>query len=239
MAPLPTITPHLSASASVGLKAKKRVPGAAAEEAEEAAGSVKRRPLEVSTHFLRDDEEHHLALKIKLPAEFDERSVQECIVQPFIEAYDAQFPDAPASGYAPFVMIKVRIWSGPRPCAADKWREADRFGAEDVQTAEKPVDCLVDTMEPVSILRGRAHNKLKPAIEVELVAVRSTALVVREVANRELVVRGDELSAMLVDTAADPAEMHAIVDAAIAGGELAYLGLVSARDRNGRSALHL
>ena len=61
---------------------------------------------------------------------------------------------------------------------------------------------------------------------------------VRTVPSTALLAPGEQLMAMLQDVSSDPEEMHAIVDAAIAGGELAYLGLTTARDRFGHNALH-
>ena len=198
---------------------------------------VPARPLNVITHL--HDEERALTLKIKLPPTWDDRTVSEAIVAPFVAAYDEKHPDHTASAQGPFSRVKVLVWSGPRPCAADRYSDELREGAEDIRLAEQPIHGLLDVSEPVSALRNRAHNRLKPTVEVELVQANSTALVLRTVPSTGLLAPGERLIAMLGDTSADPEEMDALVDAAIAGGELAYLGLTAARDRNGRNPLHL
>ena len=197
------------------------------------------RALNVITHFMKGDNERHLGLKIKLPDSVDDRSVKEAIVDPFVAQYDKKFTKYPASAFRPFLHIKVLVWSGPRPCAADVFRDKDRDGVEDIQEAEKPIYALLDVEQPVSVLRKRAHNKLRPTVEVELVAAESTAIVLRSFPTTTLLAPGEQLLTMLTDIDCEPDEMHALVDAAIAGGELAYLGLTSARDRDGRNALHL
>ena len=197
------------------------------------------RQLIVITHFLQGDNDLHLALKIKLPAAYDDRTVREAIVQPFVEAYDKKHPEAPASRYQPFPMVKVLVWAGPTPKAADRFREKDRDGAELIAVGEKPIWGLLDTDEPVSVLRKRAFNRLKPTVEIELIKSESTALVLQTTPTTALLAPGEQLLAALTDVHSDLEDMHKIVDAAIAGGELAYLGVSQARDRNGRNALHL
>ena len=80
---------------------------------------------------------------------------------------------------------------------------------------------------------------VRSVLSAELVQAGSTAIVLRSVPSTALLAPGDKLIAMLGDHEADPEEMHALVDAAIAGGELAYLGVSTARDRFGKSALHI
>lgn len=181
------------------------------------------RPLNVMTHFKKGDDNLHLGLRIKLPAKWDSRSVKEAIVDPFVTAYDNKFPAAPASAFQPFTQVKVLIWAGPTYAAADYYREKDRDGVDDIEQAEKPIYGLLAVDEPVSVLRKRAHNSLKPTIELELVAAESTAIVLRSVPTTALLKPGEQLIAMLTDKEAEPEDMHALVDAAIAGGELAYL----------------
>ena len=76
---------------------------------------------------------------MKLPPAWDDKTVDEAVVQPFVEAYDKAHPDTPASAYAPFTRIKVRVWSGPTPCASDHFRDPEREGVEDIKEAEKPI----------------------------------------------------------------------------------------------------
>ena len=243
MAPLPSLEPQLAATPTGGLNSgnatARRREEEQAEEEEKKAAAGPARMLNVVTHFMKGDEELGLALKIKLPAKWDDRTVKEAIDDPFVEAYDKKHPEYPASAFQPFQCIKVLVWAGPTWSAADHFREKGRDGHEDILQAEKPIHALLDVNEPVSRLRKRAHNKLKPQVEVELVAAESTAIVLRSFPTTALLAPGEQLMAMLTDTDADPEDMHALVDAAIAGGELAYTGLTTARDRHGKNALHL
>ena len=188
---------------------------------------------------MKGDESLALSLKIKLPPTWDDKSVDEAILQPFIKAYDKKYPDNPASAFAPFTRVKVLVWAGPTKCASDAFRLDSREGAEDIKIAEQPIYALMDVEEPVKALRKRTHNRLKPTIELELIKAESTAIVLRTVPSTALLAPGEKLITMLGDTSCDPEEMHQLVDAAIAGGPLAYLGVVTARDRSGRNPLHL
>ena len=123
------------------------------------------RPLNVVTHFLRGDDARALSLKVKLPPAWDDMPVSAAVVEPFIAAYDAQFPAHAASALAPFTHARVLVWGGPIPCAADRYRDEAREGAEDVRMAEQPIYGLFDVAEPVSALRARARNRLKPTVE--------------------------------------------------------------------------
>ncbi len=248
MPPLPVLEPQLPEREKPEKPKQPDAPSAtgSASDASDEGGAAAEPPtgaparmLNVMTHFMKGDEELHLGLKIKLPAKFDDRSVKEAIVDPFVAQYDKKFPDYPASAFQPFSQVKVLVWSGPRPCAADAFRDKDRDGVEDILQAEKPIYALLNVEEPVAVLRKRAHNKLRPTLEVELVAAESTAIVLRSFPTTALLAPGEQLLTMLTDVESEPEEMHAIVDAAIAGGELAYLGLTTARDRNGKNALHL
>ena len=239
MAPLPTLEPKLAeAEPTVKADDAASASGASAKGGNASSEpSAPARTLNVLTHFMKGDEELNLGLKVKLPAKYDDRTIKEAIVDPFVAQYDQKFPQYPASAFQPFSQIKVLVWSGPKPCAADSFREKDRDGVEDILQAEKPIYALLNVDEHVAVLRKRTHNKLKPTIEVELVAAESTAIVLRSFPTTALLAPGEQLIAMLGDVKSDPEDMHAIVDAAIAGGELAYLGLTTARDRNGRNAL--
>ena len=197
------------------------------------------RPLNVEISFLKGNAQRGLSLRVRLPRTWDSHPVSHAVVAPFVEAYDERHPDATASQHGPFTHVRVLVWAGPQRSAADKFRGKGRDGEEDFEEAERPVHCLLDANEPVSVLRSRCHNRLKPAIVVELVKAESTALVVRSVPSTSLLVPGEQLLAMLQDGGMDTEDMHALVDAAIAGGALAYLGLTTARDRRGRNCLHL
>ena len=197
------------------------------------------RALNVTTHFLKGDDELALSLKIKLPPTWDDKTVAEAVIKPFVEAYDKKHPDKPASPQGPFTRVKLLVWDGPTKSAADSFRDENREGVEDIKIAEQPIWCLLDVDEPVSALRKRAHNLLKPTVEIELVKAESTALVLRTFPSTAMIAPGDQLIAMLGDTKADKEDMHKLVDAAIAGGELTYLGIATARDRGGRNPLHL
>lgn len=197
------------------------------------------RPLNVLTRYRVGEEEHELSLRIKLPPTWDDKTVADAVIEPFVKEYDRRHPDNPASTHAPFSRVKLLVWAGPTPCAADTFRKPDRDHIEDIKVAEQPIWCLLDTDETVASLRKRGHNVLKPTVELELVNAQSTALVVRTTPSTALLAPGERLMAMLQDTSSDPEEMHKLVDAAIAGGELAYLGLTTARDRHGKNALHL
>ena len=196
------------------------------------------RPLNVITRF-RVGEDNELTLRVKLPPSWDEKTVAEAVVKPFVAEYDRRHPESPASVHAPFTRVKVLVWAGPIPSAADTFRPKDRDLIEDITIAEQPIHCLLDTDELVAKLRDRGHNHLRPTVELELIAAESTALILRTTPSTALLAPGEQLMAMLQDTATDPEEMHKLVDAAIAGGELAYLGLTTARDRHGKNCLHL
>jgi hypothetical protein len=196
------------------------------------------RPLTVFTHFMPDGgEDVAMSLKVKLPYSWDDRTVAEAVVQPFVEAYDKAHPDRKVSTQGPFTRLRLLIWGGPTWCPSDHFRKADRDGADEVAIAERSLSCLFDATEPVSMLRSRAPNPLKPSVEVELIKAESTAIVVRTFPSTALLAPGERLMGMLNNTSTDPEEMHALVDAATAGGELAYLGLTTARDRDGRNCL--
>ena len=197
------------------------------------------RPMNVITRFRVGEDDLELTLRVKLPPTWDNKSVAEAVIEPFVAEYDRRHPENPASTHSPFTRVKVLVWAGPTPCAADAFREKDRDQVEDIKIAEQPIHCLFDAVEPVAALRKRAHNLLRPTIEIELINAQSTALVVRTTPSTALLAPGEALMAMLQDTSTDPDEMHKLVDAAIAGGELAYLGLTTARDRAGKNALHL
>ena len=181
------------------------------------------RALNVITHFMKGDEELHLGLKIRLTTEWDAMSVREAIIEPFVAEYDLRHPEFPASSFQPFTYVKVLIWAGPRPSAADLFQDRTRDGIEDILQAEKPIFALLNVTERVALLRNRAHNKLKPTVELELVAAESTAIVLRSFPTTALLAPGERLMTMLTDIDSDPEDMHALVDSAIAGGELAYL----------------
>jgi hypothetical protein len=242
MAPLETLEPKLQRSPrepTGGVPAHQGEEGASGAPTSASGEDAKPgRILNVLTHFMKGDSEQHLGLKVKLPPAYDDRTVREAIVEPFVAAYDERHPDYPLSALGPFTHVKVLVWAGPIPNAADRFREKDRDGIEDITQAEKPIYCLMDVQDPVSALRKRAHNKLKPKVELELVAAESTAIVVRGTPSTALLAPGEALLAMLNDLESEPEDLHAIVDAALAGGELAYLGLTTARDRHGKNCLH-
>ena len=64
------------------------------------------------------------------------------------------------------------------------------------------------------------HDHPQPAC-AELVRAESTAIVLRTVPSTALLLPGEQLITMLCDKESDPEDMHALVDDAIAGGELA------------------
>ena len=197
------------------------------------------RPLNVITRYRTGEADLELSLRIRLPPTWDVKTVLEAIIEPFVQEYDRRHPDDPASAHGPFTRVKVLVWAGPTASGADSFRKESRDHIEDIRSAERPLWCLLDTSDAVKALRERGHNMLRPTVELELVNAQSTALVVRTTPSSTLLAVGETLMAMLQDTSSDPEEMHQMVDAAIARGELAYLGLTSARDRHGRNALHL
>ena len=199
---------------------------------------VKRRPLTVVTSFMKGHDELGLTLKVKLPPTADTTSVDEAVIRPFLEAYDKRHLTIIAT-QGPFTRVKLLVWAGPKGCPSEKFRDPEREGIEDIKRAEQPIWALFDVDEPVSALRKRGYNILKPTVEIELIQATSTALVVRTVPSTALLRPGEQLMAMLQEPSSDPEEMHRLVDAAIAGGELAYLGLTTARDRYGKNCLHL
>ena len=73
------------------------------------------RKLVVTAHFRREDAALALRLKLTLPLSWEERSLREAVVDPFVRVYDRQRPHAPASAAAPFDAVRVVYWSGPRP----------------------------------------------------------------------------------------------------------------------------
>ena len=238
--PLESVEPAGSTKGFTG----RRIMKGAADISDDGASDDKEkekpaRALNVTTHFLKGDDELALSLKIKLPPTWDDKTVAEAVIKPFVEAYDKKHPDKPASPQGPFTRVKLLVWDGPTKSAADSFRDENREGVEDIKIAEQPIWCLLDVDEPVSALRKRAHNLLKPTVEIELVKAESTALVLRTFPSTAMIAPGDQLIAMLGDTKADPEDMHKLVDAAIAGGELTYLGIATARDRGGRNPLHL
>ena len=157
MAPLETLEPRLQRSP------REPTGGAPAREAAESASSAPPAPgadakpgriLNVLTHFMKGDSEQHLGLKVKLPPMYDDRTVKEAIVEPFVAVYDERHPDYPLSALGPFTHVKVLVWAGPIPNAADKFREKDRDGIEDITQAEKPIHCLLSVDDLVEGLVG-------------------------------------------------------------------------------------
>ena len=133
MAPLPTLQPPIPERRN-GTSAPRR----RAEDDETGVSSdAPVRMLNVVTHFMKGDGELHLGLKIKLPAKYDDRTVREAVVDPFVEAYDKRHPDYPASKFRPFSRVKVLVWAGPLHSSADHYREKDRPWADDIQEAEQ------------------------------------------------------------------------------------------------------
>lgn len=124
------------------------------------------RALNVITKFFPEDDDQHEAIKIKLPPEWDSKTISEAIVAPFVAAYDEKHPDVPASALGPFTRVKVLVWSGPTPNAADKFRDPYRDGIEDIEEAQKPIWCLCDVGERIGLLRMRGYNLLKPTVTV-------------------------------------------------------------------------
>ena len=197
------------------------------------------RPLNVTTSFLDGDVHKGLSLNVRVPSTWDRCTVLEAIVAPFLDAYDARHPGEPASQYGPFTHVMVLVWAGPLQSPSDRFRESGRDGEEDIKVAERPIYCLLDANEPVSVLRSRCQDRREPAIAVELIRAESTALIVQSMPSTTQLLQGEQLLAMLQDVATDTEDMHALVDAATAAGELEYLGLATARDHRGRNCLHL
>ena len=162
--------------------------------------SLTARPLQVYCHFLKGAKHNSYALKLKLPPSWDDRTVDEAVIQPFLAAYDKKYPEAPATPQGPFTRVKLLVWAGPNPCASDRFRDPERDGIEDIKIAAKPIHCLFDVDEAVGVLRKRAHNKLKPTVELELIKAESTAIVVRTMPSMALLAPGEQLMAMLQDT---------------------------------------
>jgi hypothetical protein len=196
----------------------------------------KPRKLQVTVHFRRDDVVLHVALKLTVPASYEDRPCRAAVVEPFMKAYAKKHPDAPAGGSVE--VMRVQCWSGPRPSAADSFPvERPPEVEAKFRAAMAPTYYMIHVDVTVSELRSRAPDGQH--IDVELVPAESTALVVRDMPSSALVVQGERLLAMLDDPEAELAEMHALVDAAAAKGELAYIGATMARDARGRTPLHL
>jgi len=196
---------------------------------------AKAKPLAVTTRYRCDGaESEHLLLKITLPVSWDSRTCTEAIVEPFMRAYAKKRPAAaPSTGT--FAYLRVESWGGPRPCASDALMERPHGRAE-------PQHVLLPCGEPVSALRDVARISQVlfdvNAISVELVQPTGTALALAGTPTRALMCVGEKLNAMLSDIEAGLAEMHSLVDATLARGEMAYRALVTARDALGRTPLH-
>ena len=201
---------------------------------EVAAEPKKLRPLKVTVHFERETDKH-LALKITLPVSWEARSCREALVEPFMKAYAKKRPETAAHSAGPFEFLRVESWGGPRPCAADPHEKRPNGHAD-------PLHLLLPAEAEIGALRAVArvsqHAWDQDAIEAEIVPQSSTALVLRETPSHALVTVGERLNRMLSDGEVELAAMHALVDATIEQGELAYRGLATARDGRGRTPLH-
>ena len=191
-------------------------------------------------HFRKGDEKRHLSLKITLPPAWEaNKTIREAVVEPFLKAYDKRYPDDTVCDVGPFEHLRVKYWPGPRPSAADKFRSEGRTPEveEKMMRVELPTHHLLFVGEPASVLRGRSRGGHE--VDVELLTAASSALVVRSLPSTALMQQGEALLLMLTDPEAELGEMHALVDAALQNGELAYEGVSTARDAQGRTALHL
>ena len=96
--PLESVEPAGSTKGFTG----RRIMKGAADISDDGASDDKEkekpaRALNVTTHFLKGDDELALSLKIKLPPTWDDKTVAEAVIKPFVEAYDKKHPDKPAS----------------------------------------------------------------------------------------------------------------------------------------------
>ena len=121
MAPLPALEP---AGPTAAFSRRKKTAAEEGRESEEEADAPKR-PLNVVTSFYKGHESLGLSLKIKLPPTWDDKTVAESVIKPFVEAYDKKFPETPATPQGPFLRVKVLVWAGPTACAADTFNHLD------------------------------------------------------------------------------------------------------------------
>lgn len=214
---------------------ERRCGGQAATAAVEETKQANAKPFAVTTKYrCCDAESEHLVLKITLPVSWDSRTCTEAIVEPFMRAY-AKKRQGAAPPTGSFAYLRVESWGGPRPSVSDSLTERPHGRSE-------PQHVLLPCGEPVSALRDVARISQVlfdvNAVSVDLVQPASTALALAGTPTRALMCMGEKLNAMLSDSQSGLAEMHALVDATLARGEMAYRALVTARDTLGRTPLH-
>ncbi|KAL1519140.1 hypothetical protein AB1Y20_003402 [Prymnesium parvum] len=187
--------------------------------------------LVVFAHFRPPDPQLHTQLKLTLPPAWEERSIGEAVVAPFVKACDRKRGDTLVSTGGPYDLLRVRGGSldADRDPSTEESRLLARMAAAQfvVLRAEQAVSAL----RRLSDAHGEVHLELLPA--------ESLAIVVRQTPAYALTLQGERLIAMLCDPDASYSHMHAVVDGAIAEGELAYAGVAAARSGRGKTALHL
>ena len=71
--------------------------------------------LVVTAHYRRGDPNMGVTLKLTLPLSWEQRSIRDAVISPFVQSSGRRNPKASVAEAGPFEVVRVRYWSGPRP----------------------------------------------------------------------------------------------------------------------------
>ena len=79
---------------------------------------AKRQPTQklfVTAYYRRDDPDTGVTLKLTLPLSWEQRSVRDAVIAPFLQSSNRRNPKASVAAAGPFEVVRVKYWSGPKP----------------------------------------------------------------------------------------------------------------------------